>query len=852
MDRRFSVLSTLTLALILIGAIFPANAEECSNVSPWINEIDYDDDFGFPNYDRDEFIEIAAAAGTDLSGYHVLQIEGNPGGLFGLPCSTGFGVGKGDAYFDVTLPPGSIVQDDGNGIGYFVVCFTTTSQAIINVGDCDVVLNGGFTDSSLKNGHLTNGNEYECPDGALVLDAQGGFVDALSWEGIVPNQGTYGAYFQNPAYPIPTDDGFGRGESIYKNNSDTARALATAEWTKSNNNEATPSRPNPGQNHSCLDSVDDDGDGVVNGNDNCPSIANPGQEDSDGDGVGDACNDADDADGDEWSDALDNCPVTANADQADTDADGVGDVCDNCPDDANPGQEDADADGEGDACECNPNPGPGYWEITYDLAATPPGATEYRITNTPGGLGDGTQLLGPGTMTVRFEADGAGAGGDVLDGGSAEIVQLNLDQYFVTDTLGTVVTTDLVSEIPDSRWNGNPGGVVDPGSNDGQLAGDTVSFFVGLADYHTFGEISCTGSFCGSVPTGSVDNTTILDLTTLTFGAGGPIAGADFVANEVALPPDPAAQAYLTLKGAELSRVLVPGLPAEQCVTDTDADGFPDEADNCPNTPNDQSDVNGDGIGDACQPDDTDGDGWPDVEDNCPSTPSADQSDSDTDGLGDACDNCAAIANPGQEDTNGDGIGDFCQPDDGDGDGWPAAEDNCPGVPNPSQADGDGDGLGDACDNCPAVANAGQQDVNADGIGDVCQPDDGDGDGWPAAEDNCPANANPGQLDTDGDGVGDACNDADDADGDEFADALDNCPATVNADQADFDIDGVGDLCDNCAFVPNPGQQDADSNGVGDACQAAVEVPALPFGGLLLVSFVLIGIGIYSVRSRLV
>lgn len=52
------------------------------------------------------------------------------------------------------------------------------------------------------------------------------------------------------------------------------------------------------------------------------------QEDTDGDGVGDACNDADDQDGDEWANGLDNCPERHNRDQADPNQNGIGKVCD--------------------------------------------------------------------------------------------------------------------------------------------------------------------------------------------------------------------------------------------------------------------------------------------------------------------------------------------------------------------------------------------------------------------------------------------------------------------------------------------------------------------------------------------
>ena len=39
----------------------------------------------------------------------------------------------------------------------------------------------------------------------------------------------------------------------------------------------------------CPSNVDTDDDGIFDIDDNCPNDANPGQEDSDGDGIGDAC-----------------------------------------------------------------------------------------------------------------------------------------------------------------------------------------------------------------------------------------------------------------------------------------------------------------------------------------------------------------------------------------------------------------------------------------------------------------------------------------------------------------------------------------------------------------------------------
>ena len=109
------------------------------------------------------------------------------------------------------------------------------------------------------------------------------------------------------------------------------------------------------------------------------------------------------------------------------------------------------------------------------------------------------------------------------------------------------------------------------------------------------------------------------------------------------------------------------------------------------------------------KPEDSDGDGVPDGADDCPvfdpirPMDSGKQPDSDGDGLGDACDPCPLVTGA---------VGGCSTPDpgarDGDGDGVPDLTDDCPSVADPAQVDTDGDGTGDACDPCPMTANPGR------------------------------------------------------------------------------------------------------------------------------------------------
>jgi len=194
---------------------------------------------------------------------------------------------------------------------------------------------------------------------------------------------------------------------------------------------------------------------------------------------------------------------------------------------------------------------------------------------------------------------------------------------------------------------------------------------------------------------------------------------------------------------------------------DPDQDGVSSlMGDEMPFDPDEQTDLDGDGIGDNADSD-RDGDGTDNDEDAFPNDPSE------------------------SLDSDGDGVGD-----------------NVDAFPNDSAetADQDADGVGDNSDNCLVTFNPAQTNNDSDSLGDECDPDD-DNDGLEDDFDDFSLDPTE-QVDQDGDGVGDN------------ADAFPLDPTESN----DHDLDGVGDNSDNCPEMWNQDQIDRDGDGVGYVC----------------------------------
>jgi len=184
------------------------------------------------------------------------------------------------------------------------------------------------------------------------------------------------------------------------------------------------------------------------------------------------------------------------------------------------------------------------WRITYDLTGT-----EFIITNTPFGAGDGTFDVGPGSLVLDFQNDG-GQPGD----GPARMVSFDLDIEFTTGSLGTDVMNDLRAF---ADYNG------ENRATEGALAGGVLSWSEEVP-YRTIGTILCQGSFCGlsgftSGETVNVNDFTPFQFNDLDFGPGGPAdPSGGFTSADMPVPnSDENADTFLRLVGAETGRELL-------------------------------------------------------------------------------------------------------------------------------------------------------------------------------------------------------------------------------------------------------------------------------------------------------
>ena len=494
--------------------------------------------------------------------------------------------------------------------------------------------------------------------------------------------------------------------------------------------------------------TDTDGDGAIDDCDPCPAD-NP--DDTDGDGVcdsNDICpgfDDSADEDGDGVPDGCDTCPE--GDDSIDCQPNGVADACDissgtsfDCNDNTVPDECDiADCDGSTWCSDCNEN---GILD-GCDISDGTSGDCQ------PNGIPDECDIAA-GTSVDDYPLNGCPDEcdwADCNDNGSPD--WWDIDQGVSQDCSGNCVPDECE---PDADGDGvidlcDPCPQDNPDDTDGDSVCDSEDICPGFDD---------TADEDGDgVPDGcdicpGFDDGADEDGDGVPDGCDACPGGDDTIDCQPNGVPDACDISSGTSEDCNEN-----GVP-DECETDADGDGVIDDCDPCP----------------ADNPDDTDGDGVCDSDDICPGYD--DSADEDGDGVPDGCDAC-----PGGDDTidcQPNGVPDACDISSG------TSEDcNENGIPDECEVDTDGDGVIDDCDPCPAD-----------------NPDDTDGDGVCDSDDICPGFDDT--ADEDGDGVPDGC---------------DICPD--GDDSIDCQPNGVPDACD----ISSGTSADCNENGIPDECDLA-------------------------------
>jgi hypothetical protein len=436
--------------------------------------------------------------------------------------------------------------------------------------------------------------------------------------------------------------------------------------------------------------ADSDGDGTLDCNDGCVNDANktaPGvcgcgtsDADSDGDGTAD-CNDGCVNDANKTAPGVCGCGTS----DADSDGDGTADCNDGCVNDANKtapgvcgcGVSDADSDGDGTA-DCNDG-------CVNDANKTAPGVCGCGTSDVDSDS-DGTLDCNDGCVNDANKTAPGVCGCGTSDADSDSDGTLDCNDGCVNDANKTAPgvcgcgTSDVDSDS-DGTLDCNDGCVNDANKTAPGVCGCGTSD----ADSDSDGTLDCND--------GCVNDANKTAPGVCGCGTSDVDSDSDGLADceEEALGTDPN---VADSDGDGLDDGTEQQSGTDPTVVDTDGDGLGDGLEDELGTDGTLVDTDGDGTDDGDE--DTDGDGVTNIDEVSSGTDPA-VADTDGDGEDDGADNCPLVVNADQTDTDGDGVGDACSADE-DGDGFADTIDNCPSVENTAQVDTDGDEQGDACD----------------------------------------------------------------------------------------------------------------------------------------------------------